>query len=526
MGFRAAAVALAAAAVLGLPASSARASASGDAKEIRRGIDVALARGWIKPEDADAYRAELKRALADVSFLPRARSRELAGVLHDLARLSDGYLSPRARTLFGELAANDSWLEAHGVPSSKTDVTDADGVVYRAFPGHGLQFHPLGAFSALEVMVDLKQTAEAERLAQALVARAIPKGDGLVWEYLWPYSGARPPWTSGMAQAVAAQILARTSVLTGDVTLLDVARRAYAAIPGRLILQLPSGPWIRHYSFARLVVLNSQLQSTASILEYAKLSGDTAAADLGAQLAETTKALLPRFDTGAWTLYSLGGYEESLEYHRYVVTLLWQLGSLTGDPFWGKTALRFKGYTTTPPAITPGAAPGTLYPRPADGYRDYARIRFWLSKASTVTLTVAGRNRRIYLSRGPHVLWWWPGTSLQPGSYDASLHAVDLAGNATDVALPPVTVAWDTRPPAVDASLSGSVLTWRAADEGTPWLDLRVVLSGARTRVLRLGRNANTGSLRLRLPAGRWSASLVAANSAGRRTTVPLGRIG
>jgi hypothetical protein len=40
-----------------------------------------------------------------------------------------------------------------------------------------------------------------------------------------------------------------------------------------------------------------------------------------------------------------------------------------------------------------------------------------------------------------------------------------------------------------------------------------------------LGRRGLAGSRTLRVPPGRWSAALVAANSAGKRARVPLGVI-
>ena len=100
----------------------------------------------------------------------------------------------------------------------------------------------------------------------------------------------------------------------------------------------------------------------------------------------------------------------------------------------------------------------------------------------------------------------------------------DLAGNKASTGLPPFTVAWDTTAPDVTASAGGRRLTWRATDPGTPWLDLRVLLARSSQHVtLWLGRRGLSGSTTLRLPPGRWSAALVAANSAGKRRRVPLG---
>ena len=73
-------------------------------------------------------------------------------------------------------------------------------------------------------------------------------GTRLIWEYQFRFGGGRPPWASGMAQAVAAQALARSSALLADPNLGAAAVRAFASVPP-FLLSLPSGPWIRLYGF-------------------------------------------------------------------------------------------------------------------------------------------------------------------------------------------------------------------------------------------------------------------------------------
>ena len=73
-------------------------------------------------------------------------------------------------------------------------------------------------------------------------------------------------------------------------------------------------------------------------------------------------------------------------------------------------------------------APPTLYPRPADGYRDEAPIRFWLSKRSTVTLPRREdqwSRRRSATARRPHRL---------TSSGAAEERAVDRARDVTALA--------------------------------------------------------------------------------------------
>jgi hypothetical protein len=495
-----------------------------DAALARTGLAQAVAVGRVTPAEAAADRVRLDHALAVLRNLGGAREANLRAVLREVASMWPAYTTPRALALFSMLDANARYLGTHVVPAAKTDITDADGVVYRLFPGRGFQFHPLANASALNAAVASQDPVATDELAQALVSRAVPFGTSLRWEYYFPYGGS-PPWTSGMAQAVMAQALARSAALTEDPSLLDAARAAYRWIRGRLVLQLPDGPWIRLYSFGSEAVLNAQLQTIVSLQDYVAATGDAEAASLADTMLVAARTLLPRFDTGYWSLYALGGNEATLEYERYVTQLLRKLAQRTVDPFWIDAAARFAQYLKQPPELRPGPMTPTIYPEPADGYLDSSRIPFWLSKRSTVALTIAGRTTRLPLARGQHVFTWAPGPSLRPGPYTARLTAVDPAGNTTTLDLPPIQVAWDVRPPQIDAVVDGTTLSWTAIDPGTPWLWIRVVLTrpGSRRKVIDLGRRPLNGAVPLHAPAGSWSGALLAENSAGKRAQVPLG---
>ena len=141
--------------------------------------------------------------------------------------------------------------------------------------------------------------------------------------------------------------------------------------------------------FSGLVVLNANPQAALSLGDYAEISADADAAALAARMRETAAAMIPRFDTGYWTHYSLG-HESPLRYHLYVIQILRRLTLRTGDEFWRTTAVRFDSYTHEPPLFRVAPLPAVLYPRPVDGFRDVARIRFWVSKISKVTLRLGG----------------------------------------------------------------------------------------------------------------------------------------
>src|SRR5438067_11762122 len=390
MSARAAGVAavLALSALLVVGSASARPPYVEDFALIARGIARAQAAGRVDGDEASDYRAAAAGAANVLPKLPSSRYKNLAAVVHQVSGFWKGYDAPRGRTLFGMLGFNTRWFTSHWDQKSGTDIVDySDGTWYRAFPGLGFQFHPLENFGKLNNFVAQKNTARAEQLAQALLARSVLRFGGLAWEYYFRFEGGRPPWLSGMAQAVAAQALSRAGTLLTDPSLTAAAQRVYKTVPS-LTRSVAAGPWIRLYAFNTETVLNAQLQTIVSLQDYAGRTADQAATNLAGRLQTAAVGMLPRFDTGYWSLYSLGGAEAPLDYHQYVVRLLGILSKRTQDPTLTTYAQRFGDDLRQPPVVKGGAAPGAIYPWPQDGYRDYARYVFWVCKRSTVRLQI------------------------------------------------------------------------------------------------------------------------------------------
>ena len=508
---------------------SAAARSESPSQLVRRGITHALRQHWLKPPDAARYRHDVAQAVHDQSRLPPLRARIVAAQLSQLTTLWDSYTSPRALALFSQLEQNLGYLEAHRVPGRRVDVSDGDGVVYRWFPGQGLEFHPLASFSALDNVAAAHDVEATGALADALIARAIPRGNRLIWEYSFRYGIGRPPWASGMAEALAAQALARAGALLADESLTAAAARAYAAVPP-LTMQTVAGTWIRLYGFNYETVLNAQLQAVLSLSEYAQTTGDESAGALARRMATAARALLPRFDTGDWSLYELRGLNASLEYEQYVTTLLARLAAQTQDSFWADAAQRFQHYLGAP-EVTEGTPPPALYPQPQDGWLDSASIPITLSQRSSVTLTVAGKVFTYRLGGGTHVLTWTPASTLAPGTYPVTVSAISYVGRRATVHLQPVVVAWDTGPPSFlqAPQLQGTTLSWQASDPGTPWLHLVVQLADPAgvnaPQTIDLGQQPVAGSAQVALPAGTWQVTLQATNSAGQTATLALGTL-
>ena len=389
----------------------------------------AVASGQIDASQAAIGRAEIGRAARLIRGLPAGRGNHVGVALAEVASLSGRLTGPRAAALFGQLKANDDYFARQWAPADKTDITDASGVVYRYFGGRCFEFHPLANFGELNADVARGDVAATRLLADALVARGVYQhGGGIGWEYYFSFGGGRAPWLSGMAQAVAAQALARAATLVTDETTLLTrqARGAYRTIPGRLLTRVAAGPWIRLYAFRSTAVLNAQLQAVISLESYAAAVDDASAAALAARMQHAAAATLPKFDTGYWTYYSLARDPSPLDYQRYVAQLLTKLAP--ADPRFADAATRFASYLHQPPAFK--LANGGL-----------GEVRFWLSKPATVNaVSAAGKTHHVALDAGWHTLSWREPT--RTGTYPVELSAVDWAGNhAALEALPIVRAA-------------------------------------------------------------------------------------
>ena len=515
-------------ALLVSPSAGAGTDERRDARVARAGLASAVASGALPARDATRYRALLSRVVVLVDRLPAERARPLAGVLHQVAERSPHYDAPRALTLFAMLELNADHLARRPLPPPGRDVVGRDGAVYRHFAGLGLQFHPLANAMLLNAHLRDGRAAEAAALAEALTARAVPRSGGAaVWEYPFRYSGLAPGWASGMAQAVGAQGLARAAALVGgDPAVLRAASAAARAVP-QLSLTLREGPWVRLYESLGLVVLNAQLQTVISLAEYAELTGDAAAAGLAVRMRGAAAGLLPRFDTGYWSSYSLEN-ESPLSYHRYVVEMLRRLARDTGEPIWADTARRFVEYERQPPLFRAARTTTVVYPRAENDPHGRAAFRFWVSKISDVTLFVGGKWRRAVRVRGGwNTLRWTPPAGLELGRLPVRLSARGLAGNHAQIELGDLDVRRDAAPPRLRASVGRTRLYWRATDEASERLRLRLRLArGGVVRTVDLGSRPLNGLWPLRLlPAGTWWAALEARDASGNLARVPLGRV-
>src|SRR4051794_2351241 len=154
---------------------------------------------------------------------------------------ADGAVQPYAGAHSHAVAKGMTACPRTGV-EKPGDRIDAAGILYRYYGGYGYRFQPLASFARLNGLVTARSPVCVRRLASALRGRAVRRGGALYWEYDFPYGGP-VPWSSGFAQAVAAEALVRAGGFLLDYELVTDARSAFAALRRTLLMPLGGGLW-------------------------------------------------------------------------------------------------------------------------------------------------------------------------------------------------------------------------------------------------------------------------------------------
>jgi hypothetical protein len=136
---------------------------------------------------------------------------------------------------------------------------------------------------------------------------------------------------------------------------------------------------------------------------------------------------VPRYDTGAWSLYSQGGAESDANYHTVVTDFLENLCSRTKTSVYCQKADRFNAYKRAKPRVSYKGPSSTVKGR-------RTALRFSLNKVSCVTATIKNASgTQVYRSqvkffRGRRSFTWQPPRA---GTYTLELDTLDLRKNRT-----------------------------------------------------------------------------------------------
>ncbi len=261
---------------------------------------------------------------------------------------------------------------------------------------------------------------------------------------MFDFNGGTPPWTSGLSQGTAIQVLARAWSRLKEPAYLTAAQQALGIFqtppPQGVRVSTPVGALYAEYTYAPDdSILNGFIQSLVGLYEYTTITKDP----LGQALFEAgdaeARAIVPLYNTGAWSLYDQFG-ESDLNYHELLTEFLQHLCERTskgppisptgvpidGDQLYCTTAASFTADLHTPPLIS---LLSTTLPAGAR-----AGVQMSLSKVSTVEMTVSQGTKVVWSNRAlvergkPKLLWITPAKG---GTFSVALTATDLAGNLT-----------------------------------------------------------------------------------------------
>ncbi len=378
------------------------------------------------------YELSYDRALAAERHLAGTRRAELTAVTENVHQIaaSGNLTASRLPVLFGTVDRNRQWWTSGPLLSGGQRVEFAGSqLVWEYYAGQGIQLQVLGSFGKADALYTSGRHSYGElvQLLAQLIPLAARRGGGLAWEYYFHFDGGAPPWTSAMSQATGLEALTRAYRATRNPYYLDVAQQALpiftARPPAGVSVPTALGARFVQYSFTpKTSIINAFLQTLIGLHAYARVSGSPEARQLFAAGDAEARSEVPRFDTGAWSLYQ-PGVEDSLSYHELVTGFLAELCRDTHATVYCQTAQHFQADLKTPPVLrqlTFGARAGRG-----------TRLRFRLSKYSHVGVVLTRGARTVYATSAslPYGVEQIVLPPERAGSYGVRLAATDLAGN-------------------------------------------------------------------------------------------------
>ena len=183
---------------------------------------------------------------------------------------------------------------------------------------------------------------------------------GIAWKNMFHFDGGAPPWTSGLSQGTALQVLARAWSRFKEQAYLTAAQQTLGVFetppPAGVQVKTPAGAEYAEYSYAPSDrILNGFIQADVGLYDYTSITHDPLGLRLFEEGDAQARAQTPGYDTGGWSMYDQHG-ESDLNYHELLTEFLQHLCERTR-----------KGQPTTPvtPAPAPSPTPSPAAPAPS-----------------------------------------------------------------------------------------------------------------------------------------------------------------
>ncbi|HST32395.1 MAG TPA: D-glucuronyl C5-epimerase family protein [Solirubrobacteraceae bacterium] len=368
------------------PLATSAASAAKPRAHASRGPSVTAAlqslqrSGQITPALYAKYSSAYSAAKRSLGRLSGTRRAELGAVMGNVEGMAAGgyFSASRLPVIFLTLERNRQWWTTEPLVGSGVRVSfPSSKLVWEHYAGQGIEIQWLGTFGAGNgFYLSGHENANLRQLVAEVLPLATKRAGGIAWEYMFPFDGGRPPWTSGLSQGTALQVLARSWQRFKEPELLTAAQQAlgiFQTPPSSGVqVKTAAGSEYAEYTYAPSDrILNGFIQAVIGLYDYTQITKDP----LGLKLFEVgdaeARVEVPHYDTGAWSLYDQFS-ESNLNYHELLTEFLRHLCERTrkgppmstAPPPTPTTPTTPTPTTTTPTTTTPttpsgGTAPGT-----------------------------------------------------------------------------------------------------------------------------------------------------------------------
>jgi D-glucuronyl C5-epimerase C-terminus/Bacterial Ig-like domain len=353
----------------------------------------------IYQKDYAAYVA----AVNSLKKLSGTRRNELGAVVANVQAIAaaGGFIPSRLGALFLTLERNRTWWTSGSLLASRVRISfPGSELVWEYYAGQGIEIQWLGTFGEGNGYYSGGQNNNLKQLISELIPLATKRAGGIAWEYMFQFDGGLPPWTSGLSQGTALQLLSRDYSRFKEPAVLMAAQEALGIFktppPTGVRVTSTLGAHYLEYTYAPTDrILNGEIQALVGLYEYTSITKDPAGLALFEAGDAEERARTPLYNTGYWSMYDQYG-ESDLNYHELLTEFLQHLCERTrkGEPL---TTTPAPAAPTTPSTTTPaggttetsgGAAAGGT--SSASGGASAARYTAQAAATTTPSTQIAG----------------------------------------------------------------------------------------------------------------------------------------
>jgi hypothetical protein len=291
----------------------------------------------IYQQDYSAYVA----AVNSLKKLSGTRRSELGAVVANVRAIAaaGGFIPSRLPALFLTLERNRTWWTTGSLLASRVRISfPGSKLIWEYYSGQGIEIQWLGTFGEGNGFYSGGQNNNLKQLVSELIPLATKRAGGIAWEYMFQFDGGEPPWTSGLSQGTALQVLARDWSRFKEPAVLTAAQEALGifktAPPSGVRVASSLGAHYLEYTYAPTDrILNGEIQALVGLYDYTSITKDPVGLALFEAGDAEERVRTPLYDTGAWSMYDQYG-ESDLNYHELLTEFLTHLCERTrrGEP--------------------------------------------------------------------------------------------------------------------------------------------------------------------------------------------------